>query len=218
MTASDPPHGWDAARVQWNAGANDGFIRAHQAAFPGEIDPMQYLTRAQQPVSWALADAYTTCDRWFASVMGPTLPNRAYWHTATSFGLNVNNDVLTTFSAGVPVPSIYNRLVDQGVDWAYYFGNLGVASLLGNPGPHQLDLGPNDGTGHIRRFGDALTGAASSSATPPPARCPRSRTSTRRSSRTTTTRRSTRSSGRSCWPRSTPRLRPRRSGRTACWW
>lgn len=157
-TASDPPHGWDAARVQWNAGANDGFIRAHQAQHPGETDPMQYLTRAQQPVSWALADAYTSCDRWFASVMGPTLPNRAYWHTATSFGLNVNNDVLTTFSAGVPVPSIYNRLVDQGVDWAYYFGNLGVASLLGNPGPYQLDLGPNDGTGHIRRFGDALTG------------------------------------------------------------
>jgi phosphoesterase family protein len=27
-------------------------------------------------------------------------------------------------------------------------------SLLGNPGPYQLDLGPNDGTGNIRRFGD----------------------------------------------------------------
>ena len=28
------------------------------------------------PVSYALADAYTTCDRWFCSVMGPTWPNR----------------------------------------------------------------------------------------------------------------------------------------------
>ena len=47
---------------------------------------MEYLTRTHVPVTWALADKYTTCDRWFAAVMGPTLPNRAYWHCATSFG------------------------------------------------------------------------------------------------------------------------------------
>lgn len=152
-TDGDPPHGWDAAHAQWNNGANDGFVRAH-----GGPDPMQYLTRDQQPVSWALADAYTTCDRWHAAVMGPTLPNRAYWHTGTSFGLKVNSEILTKFSQGVPVPTIYNRLNDKGIDWAYYYGNLAVVSLLGNPGPHQVDLGPNDGTGHVRRFGDALTG------------------------------------------------------------
>jgi hypothetical protein len=56
------------------------------------------------------------------------------------------------------VPSIYNRLVDRGIDWAYYYGNIAVASLLSAPGPYQLDLGPNDGTGHVRRFGDALVG------------------------------------------------------------
>jgi phospholipase C len=114
------------------------------------------LTREQLPVSWALADAYTSCDRWFCSVMGPTLPNRAYWHAASSFGLKVNNEVLSDFSAGVPIPTIYNRLDAAGVDWAYYFGNLAVVSLLANPGPYQLELGPNDGTGHVRRFGDAL--------------------------------------------------------------
>lgn len=157
-TMGDPPHGWEAAHAQWNNGANDGFVQQHQVAEPGAKDPMQYLVRDQVPVSWALADAYTTCDRWHASVMGPTLPNRAYWHTGTSFGLKVNNDILSKFSAGVPVPTIYNRLSEKGVDWAYYYGNLAVVSLLGSPGPYQLDLGPNDGTGHIRRFGDALTG------------------------------------------------------------
>ncbi len=157
--AGDPPHGWDASHLQWNNGAMDGFVKQHQAEHPGQIDPMQYLLRAQQPVSWALADAYTTCDRWFASVMGPTLPNRAYWHTATSFGINNNTEILDKFSGGVPVPTIYNRLVDKGVDWAYYFGSLAVVSLLGNPGPYQLDLGPNDGTGRVRRFGDAKQGS-----------------------------------------------------------
>ena len=106
---------------------------------------MQYLTRTHVPVTWALADEYTTCDRWFASVMGPTLPNRAYWHAATSFGLKVEQRGRSTSSLGVPVPTIYNRLHDKGVDWAYYYGRSPVASLLGNPGPYQLDLGPNDG-------------------------------------------------------------------------
>jgi phospholipase C len=83
--------------------------------------------------------------------MGPTLPNRAYWHCATSFGLKVNTEVLNAASS-VPVPTIYNRLHDKGIDWAYYSGPLAVASLLANGGPYQLDLGPTDGTGNIRRF------------------------------------------------------------------
>jgi len=150
----DPPHGWDPSHLQWNNGAMDGFVKAYQMDYSNDLtlkQTMQYQTRATQPISWALADQYTTCDRWFASVMGPTLPNRAYWHTATSFGLKENNAVINQF-ASVPVPTIYNRLVDKGVDWVYYFGSLAVVSLLGSPGDYQLDLGPNDGTGKIRRF------------------------------------------------------------------
>jgi phospholipase C len=157
----DPPHGWGASHSQFNSGAMNGFLREHQTAHGGltsATEPMKYLTRPHVPITWALADAYTSCDRWFASVMGPTLPNRAYWHTGTSFGLDNNNAVLGAF-ASVPVPTIYNRLVERGVDWAYYFGNLAVASLLAQPGPFQLDIGPNDGTGNVRRFGDARFGA-----------------------------------------------------------
>lgn len=153
----DPPHGWDASHEQFNAGAMDGFLREHQHDHgPGAREAIQYLTRTHLPVSYALADNYTTCDRWFCSVMGPTLPNRAYWHTGSSLGLTNNNAVLDGFSAGIPIPSIYNRLAEKGIDWAYYFGNLAVVSLLGNPGPYKLDLGPNDGTGHVRKFGDPL--------------------------------------------------------------
>jgi len=165
MCDPDPPHGWVALHNSWNAGACDGFVKSHQMDHNSTtlIDPMQYLSRTQLPVSYALADAYTSCDRYFCSVMGPTLPNRAYWHAATSFGIgpddNANAEILTTFN-NVPVPTIYNRLQDKKVDWAYYYGSIPVVSLLGNPGPYQIDLGPNDGTGKIRKFGDyeGLTG------------------------------------------------------------
>ena len=148
LCVPDPPHGWDASHAQFNNGAMDGFLKEYQSEQSNTAltQVMQYQTRTQIPVSWALADNYTTCDRWFASVMGPTLPNRAYWHAATSFGLQVNMDVLQKFNS-VPVPTIYNRLFDKGVDWAYYSGPLAVVSLLGNPGPYQLDV-----TGKIRRF------------------------------------------------------------------
>ena len=156
----DPPHSWAPSHASWNSGAMDGFVREYQTRQTGRtnaIEPMKYMTRDHLPITWALADAYTSCDRWFASVMGPTLPNRAYWHTGTSFGLDNNADVLTAF-ASVPVPTIYNRLVERGVDWAYYFGNIPVAGLLTQPGPYQLDTGPTDGTGNIRRFGDSRYG------------------------------------------------------------
>jgi len=155
----DPPHGWDAAHASFDGGTNDGFVRQHQLVHgPTAIEPMKYLTSDHMPITWALADAYTSCDRWFCSVMGPTLPNRAYWHAGTSFGQVTNNEILDTF-ATVPVPTIYNLLEDKGVDWAYYYGNVAVVSLLGNPGPYHVELGPTDGTGRIRRFGDAKLGA-----------------------------------------------------------
>jgi len=156
-TDGDPPHGWDSSHAQWNNGAMDGFVRAHQSGHPGAKDPMQYLTREQQPVSWALADAYTTCDRWFASVMGPTLPNRAYWLAGTSLGHRANDGVLDAVAGGSPVPTIFNRLDDVGVDWTNYFGNLSIVSILGDGGPYDLRL--DERRNRIRRYGDAQYGA-----------------------------------------------------------
>ena len=75
-------------RVQFADGQNDGFLLAHQNAYDSDtaIEPMAYMTRSHLPVSAALADEYTICDRWFSAILGPTLPNRMYWHAATSNG------------------------------------------------------------------------------------------------------------------------------------
>ena len=147
LCMQDPPHDWDSSHAQWNDGANDGFLSQYQLAHPGmPTDAMAYLTRSMVPVTYALADAYASCDRWFASVMGPTMPNRAYWLAATSFGLKGNDEVVGQFCS-LPVPTIFNRLHDRDVDWAYYAWSPTVFSQLGNPGPYQLDI-----TGKIRRF------------------------------------------------------------------
>ena len=160
MCVPDPPHDWDAQHASFDGGKCDGCVKAYETdqMNPMATAVMQYLTRTELPISYALADGYTTCDRWCCSVMGPTLPNRAYWHTATSLGLKDNTAILNAFSSGLPVPSIYNKLHDANVDWAYYYGSIPVVSLLANGGPYHLDLGPADGTGNVRRFGDPAGG------------------------------------------------------------
>jgi len=146
LCALDPPHGWDAGRAQWNNGANDGFVKVHQMEHSSTtaIEPMQYLVRNDVPVSWALADQYATADRWFCSVMGPTWPNRFYWHGASSEG-KMDNTLGGTLLQG---PSIFHRLEAKGVNWAYYYGNVPVVSLY---------QGVN--INKVRRFSDFLADA-----------------------------------------------------------
>jgi len=140
MCVADPPHGWDPSRVQFDSGANDGFVRAYQEKNGHREEVMAYMTRDRLPVTWALADAYTICDRWFCSVLGPTLPNRMYWHAATSNRAKSNDEVLAGAFEGLP--SLYHRLEAAGIPWAYYFGDAPVLGVL-----KDIDL-----DGKLRRF------------------------------------------------------------------
>jgi phospholipase C len=115
----DPPHEWDAAHAQFNAGANDGFVKAHAGS--SQEDVMGYFARAQLPITYALADSFAVCDRWFSSVMGPTWPNRFYLHGATSKGQKRNLP-----SAGLQ--SIFQALDQKGISNKNYFVDLPWAS------------------------------------------------------------------------------------------
>ncbi len=129
MCVADPPHSWNASRAQFNGGANDGFLTEYQARYGGVArESIQYMVRKHLPVTYALADEYTVCDSWFASVMGPTLPNRMYWHAATSGGAKSNDEVLQGAFEGVD--TLYHRLDAAGVDWAYYYSDLPVLSVI----------------------------------------------------------------------------------------
>lgn len=132
----DPPHGWTSSHAQWNGGLNDGFLREHQAEHPGDLSALQYLTRAEQPISWALADGGASCDRWYASVMGPTWPNRWYWLAGTSHGIKSN--VMPQIDGDAR--TVFHQLGDAGVDARLYYGDVPFFPLLGNGIGSTLDL------------------------------------------------------------------------------
>ena len=80
----DLSHAWGPQHEAWNGGAMDKWIPAHRAA-DGPSGPltMGYLTRADLPFYYALADAFTICDGYHCSIFGPTDPNRFYLMTGT---------------------------------------------------------------------------------------------------------------------------------------
>lgn len=136
----DPPHSWNQSHAQFGGGQNDGFMREYQRRFGNDVPPhvMGYFTDRDLPFSWALADAYATSDRWFASLMGPTWPNRMYLHSGQSGELTTN---VLPASGGIDWPSIHHQLNEAGIDWSYYFQDLPFVPLF-----KDLDV-----DGHIHR-------------------------------------------------------------------
>jgi phospholipase C len=133
MCVPDPAHGWEASHTQYNGGLNDGFVTTHQEDHAGDLGPMQYLTRTHVPVSYALADNYAICDRWFCSLLGPTWPNRFYWLAGSSQGA-ISNDIP---EGGFTTPTIFHRLLEAGIEHRYYYSDLPFLGVLGEVG---LDL------------------------------------------------------------------------------
>jgi phospholipase C len=82
---NDITHSWAPQHQSWNNGAMDGFMQAHLAADGAKNGPvtMGYFTRAELPFYHALADAFTVCDAYHCSVLGPTDPNRLMSLSAT---------------------------------------------------------------------------------------------------------------------------------------
>ena len=124
----DPPHSWNSSHRQWDGGRNSGFLTEYRRSHGQAIPPhtMGYLTRTEQPFTWALADHYAIADRWFSSILGPTWPNRFYLHSGQSGGQTINEIP----NGGISWPSIEAELTAANVPWRYYFSNLPVVSLF----------------------------------------------------------------------------------------
>jgi len=75
---------------------------------------------AQLPVMTTLASQYAVCDHWFASLPGPTGPNRFFVHAASSGGLDHSPRLIETTEwstiDGFPFPhgTIYQLLSHHG--------------------------------------------------------------------------------------------------------
>lgn len=76
---------------------------------------MKCFDPAKLPALATLAQEYAVCDRWFSSVPGPTLPNRAFAHAATSLGHVDMNPV-----AYWNIKTLYEQLDNVGVSSRVY--------------------------------------------------------------------------------------------------
>jgi phospholipase C len=117
-------HGWVTQHESWNNGKMDNWLPAHRKA-DKENGPyvMGYFTRADIPFHYALADAFTICDGYHCSVMGPTYPNRLFWMTGTNHPPGTEEGaMLGNFPPpyGTKWKTYPERLEEAGVSWKIY--------------------------------------------------------------------------------------------------
>jgi phospholipase C len=112
-------HSWPTQHQAWNGGRMDGWVAAK-----GEFT-MGYFTQADIPLHWALAQAFTICDNYHCSVLGPTNPNRLYLWTgmidpAGTGGGPVIDDTPAYDNVTLSWTTYPERLEQAGVSWKVY--------------------------------------------------------------------------------------------------
>ena len=111
----DLQHDWATTHYAWNEGRYDQWVPAKTAL------TMAYLQRADIPYHYALADAFTVCDAYHCSLLGPTDPNR--YHMFSGW---VGNDgkgggpVVDNSEAGNTWSTFPEVLEAAGISWKVY--------------------------------------------------------------------------------------------------
>ena len=115
-------HDWGVLHSSWNGGRMDNWITAHRAPNKQSAPlTMGYLTREDLPFYYALADAFTICDGYHASVMGPTHPNRYFLMTGTVDAAGKNGGPATNNKGKSYSWETYpERLERAGITWRIY--------------------------------------------------------------------------------------------------
>jgi phospholipase C len=119
----DPDHSWEGGRFQLDGGKLDGFARGVNDEFA-----IGYYAEDDLPFIPEAARSFTTYDRFFCSLLGPTYPNRLYMHSGQSFGQIENRLELH------PDKTIFAALDAIGVSNRYFYSDLPVTALFGAPG------------------------------------------------------------------------------------
>ncbi|MGB9416552.1 MAG: phospholipase C, phosphocholine-specific [Acidobacteriaceae bacterium] len=111
----DLAHDWTSTHAAWNRGRYDQWVPSK-----GPVT-MAHLTRSDIPFHYALADAFTVCDAYHCSLLGPTDPNR--YHMWTGW---VGNDgkaggpAVGNEESGYGWTTYPERLQKAGVSWKVY--------------------------------------------------------------------------------------------------
>jgi phospholipase C len=117
-----PTQAWNASHESYDAGRNDGFVRAS-----GPV-AMWYWDRHTLPFTYSLAEHYPIGQRYFCSVLAQTYPNRRFFFTGTASGTIATDN--TTFTTPAANGTIFDRLDAHQIDWAIYYQNLPSAAIV----------------------------------------------------------------------------------------
>ena len=118
---TDPDHSYSGGRLQYNDGKMDGFL----SDTANDTFAIGYYTAKDRPFMSRLAQAYTTCDRYFCSILAPTYPNRFFQHAAQTDRLD---DAFTKST----LPTIWDQLNRPGGPTGrYYFSDVPFVALWG---------------------------------------------------------------------------------------
>jgi phospholipase C len=127
----DITHSWVPQHESWDGGAMDGFVKAHLASDGAEAGPatMTYYERSDIPFYYALAEAFTICDNYYCSVLGPTYPNRLYSMSASLDPEGRNGGPLVEtyddfeyLRGRFTWPTMPEQLSANGITWKVYTG------------------------------------------------------------------------------------------------
>lgn len=123
----NPPFGlsqtWDSSHLQWNGGAMDGFVRTTHSH-----NPMGYLQESDLPWYYSVARTFGIGDRYFASCLAQTFPNRRFLQAATADGL-VSTTLPSPFVKLPPSGIIWEQLDHHAIGWKNYFSELPEVAL-----------------------------------------------------------------------------------------
>ncbi|WP_042422940.1 phosphocholine-specific phospholipase C [Streptacidiphilus anmyonensis] len=111
----DLPHDWNSTHGALNHGRYDRWVPTKSAT------SMAHLTRDDIPFHYALADAFTVCDAYHCSLLGPTDPNRYYmWTGYCGNDGKGGGPVISNAEAGYAWTTYPERLEAAGVSWKIY--------------------------------------------------------------------------------------------------
>jgi phospholipase C len=116
----DPDHSYTGGRSEYDDGKMDGWLRTTT----NDIFSIGYYEEADLPFFSALARNFTTLDNYFASILGPTFPNRVFQHAAQTDRLSNTLDIST-------LPTIWDNLAAAGISHKYYYSNVPFLALWG---------------------------------------------------------------------------------------
>src|ERR1700692_3528000 len=125
----DITHDWVPQHQSWDNGAMDGFVSSRLPIDPNDaVLSMGYYTRADIPYYYGLADAFTLCDNYFCSVIGPTDPNRLYTLAASldpdgKNGGPILQTIVTnrsSFYGRLTYTTMPEQLQARGMSWKVY--------------------------------------------------------------------------------------------------